>query len=251
LAALSRVAKTDQGSGTANVSALERPSPRAEIALQESARRLFNPYRSDRLPSDCNRCAGWIPVDLDRPTRRLRAATQRMTSPFVGRTPDLLARRSLDEGGCLPRRFVTPKPWRRRKPRQRRDARAEAHRDRNHYPKRKTESLHGKILPMRERSVRRAALGYRRERLVKLVICDLRGIARVANIVISGSFAATLTSSFPSMPNPHLRFPIRRRLIVDEDGLFPGLNGAGVGHTFEPRNSLLDEMSLGQPFSAP
>jgi hypothetical protein len=35
LAALSRVANTDQGSGTANVSALERQSPRAEIALQD------------------------------------------------------------------------------------------------------------------------------------------------------------------------------------------------------------------------
>jgi hypothetical protein len=52
------------------------------------------------------------------------------------------------------------------------------------------------------------------------------------------------------MPNPHLRFPIPRRLIVDEDGLFPGLNGATVDHTFDPGRSLREEMSLGQPFSA-
>jgi hypothetical protein len=52
------------------------------------------------------------------------------------------------------------------------------------------------------------------------------------------------------MPNPQLRFPILRRLIVDEYGLFPGLSGAGVDHTFEPGSSLLEEMSLGQPFSA-
>ncbi|MEY2500855.1 MAG: hypothetical protein QOI07_1189 [Verrucomicrobiota bacterium] len=47
------------------------------------------------------------------------------------------------------------------------------------------------------------------------------------------------------MPNPHLRFPILRRGIVDQDGLFPDLND----HTFEPGNSLFEEMSLGQPFS--
>jgi hypothetical protein len=73
-------------------------------------------------------------------------------------------------------------------------------------------------------------------------------VARIENIVISGRFAATFTSSFPSMP-PHLRFPILRRLIVDEDGLFPGVNGAGVDHTFEPGSSLLEEMSLGPSFS--
>ena len=56
-------------SGAANLSALERESPCAEVALQEGARRLFYPHRSDRLPSDCCRCAGWIFVDLDRPTR--------------------------------------------------------------------------------------------------------------------------------------------------------------------------------------
>ena len=52
------------------------------------------------------------------------------------------------------------------------------------------------------------------------------------------------------MPNPHLRFPILRRLIVDEYGLFPGLNGAGVDNAFEPGSSLLEEMLLGQTFSA-
>jgi hypothetical protein len=52
------------------------------------------------------------------------------------------------------------------------------------------------------------------------------------------------------MANPHPRFPILRRLIVDEDGLFPDLNGATVGHTFEPGSSLREEISLGQPFSA-
>lgn len=54
------------------------------------------------------------------------------------------------------------------------------------------------------------------------------------------------------MPNPHLRFPILRRLIVDEHGLFPGRKGdsAGVDHTFEAGQLALEEMSLGQPFSA-
>jgi hypothetical protein len=53
------------------------------------------------------------------------------------------------------------------------------------------------------------------------------------------------------MPNPHLRFPtLRRRLIVDEYGLFPDLNGAGVDNAFERVSSLLEEMSLGQTFSA-
>jgi hypothetical protein len=51
------------------------------------------------------------------------------------------------------------------------------------------------------------------------------------------------------MPNPQLRFPIVHRLIVDEDGLFPGLNGAGVDHASEPGSSLLEDMSLGLPFS--
>ena len=75
-----------------------------------------------------------------------------------------LARRSLGEDGCLPRRLVTPKAWRRRKPRRRRDlwfapdARTEAYRDRTHYPKRKTQSGHGKILPVRERRVCRHSL---------------------------------------------------------------------------------------------
>ena len=68
--------------------------------------------------------------------------------------------------------------------------------------------------------------------------------------MISGRYAATFTSSFPSMPNPDLRFPILRRLTADEDGLFPGLKGATVDHTFDPGRSLLEEMSLGQPFSA-
>jgi hypothetical protein len=52
------------------------------------------------------------------------------------------------------------------------------------------------------------------------------------------------------MPNPHLRFPTLRRLIVDEYGLFPDLNGAGVDNAFERVSSLLEEMSLGQTFSA-
>jgi hypothetical protein len=105
---------------------------------------------------------------------------------------------------------------------------------------------------VRERRIWRAALGYGRERLLKLAICNLdkSGIAGAENIVISGRFAATFTSSFPSMPNPHLRFPILRRLIVDEYGLFPGLNGAGVDNAFEPGSTLLEEMSLGQTFSA-
>jgi hypothetical protein len=106
---------------------------------------------------------------------------------------------------------------------------------------------------VRERRVWRAALGYGRERLLKLAICNLdkSGIAGAENIVISGRFAATFTSSFPSMPNPHLRFPtLRRRLIVDEYGLFPDLNGAGVDNAFERVSSLLEEMSLGQTFSA-
>src|SRR5437762_638227 len=35
------------------------------------------------------------------------------------------------------------------------------------------------------------------------------------------------------MPNPHLRFPVLRRLIVSDYGLFPGADGEGVDHTFE------------------
>jgi hypothetical protein len=78
-------------------------------------------------------------------------------------------------------------------------------------------------------------------------LCDLdkSGITGVENVVISGRFAGTFTSSFPSMPNPHLRFPILRRVIVDEDGLFPGLND----HKLEPGSSLPEGMSLGQSFS--
>src|SRR5205085_6359889 len=36
------------------------------------------------------------------------------------------------------------------------------------------------------------------------------------------------------MPNPKLKFPIIRRLVIDEYALFPGVNRAGVDHVFEP-----------------
>ena len=36
------------------------------------------------------------------------------------------------------------------------------------------------------------------------------------------------------MPNPNIRFPILRRLVVKNYGLFPGQEGAGIDHSFEP-----------------
>ena len=36
------------------------------------------------------------------------------------------------------------------------------------------------------------------------------------------------------MPNPNLKFPIIRRLIINDYALFPGRADAGVDHTFEP-----------------
>lgn len=36
------------------------------------------------------------------------------------------------------------------------------------------------------------------------------------------------------MPNPNLKFPIIRRLLINDYALFPGPGGAGVDHTFEP-----------------
>jgi hypothetical protein len=36
------------------------------------------------------------------------------------------------------------------------------------------------------------------------------------------------------MPNPNIRFPILRRLGIKDYGLFPGKNGEGIDHTFEP-----------------
>lgn len=36
------------------------------------------------------------------------------------------------------------------------------------------------------------------------------------------------------MPNPNLKFPIIRRLIINDYALFPGPGNAGVDHTFEP-----------------
>ncbi|PYP88742.1 MAG: hypothetical protein DMF61_06045 [Blastocatellia bacterium AA13] len=35
------------------------------------------------------------------------------------------------------------------------------------------------------------------------------------------------------MPNPNIRFPILRRLVVKDYGLFPGKNGEGIDHKFE------------------
>jgi DNA repair exonuclease SbcCD ATPase subunit len=36
------------------------------------------------------------------------------------------------------------------------------------------------------------------------------------------------------MPNPNIRFPILRRLVVKNYALFPGTDGSGIDHTFEP-----------------
>jgi len=36
------------------------------------------------------------------------------------------------------------------------------------------------------------------------------------------------------MPNPNIRFPILRRLVINDYGLFPGKKGEGIDHRFEP-----------------
>ena len=36
------------------------------------------------------------------------------------------------------------------------------------------------------------------------------------------------------MSNPNIRFPILRRLVVKNYGLFPGTDGNGIDHKFEP-----------------
>jgi hypothetical protein len=107
----------------------------------------------------------------------------------------------------------------------------------------KTQFGHGKILPVRERRVQRRPSGFRLFFSSQSAILKC-GVARIENIAIGGGFAATFTSSFPAMPNPHLRFPILRRVIVGEDALSPGLND----HKLGPGSSLLEDMSLAQSF---